>query len=78
MSPNPVEQNVVTRFLLGFAVILGMMLGGAAGGSLASLVDVPYAGVSGVFLGSVIVFGAFSVWYTRYDRRARAGTSSNP
>lgn len=77
MSPNPVERNVVTRFLLGLVVVLGMMLGGAAGGSIASGIGVPYGDVGGVLLGAASVFLAFAAWYTRYDRRVRAGAASN-
>jgi hypothetical protein len=34
MSTNPVEANVVTRAVLGVAVMVGILLGGGVGGSL--------------------------------------------
>lgn len=67
MSPNPVENNVVTRFLLGLAVILGLFLGGGAGGALLGRFSFPYSTGIGVLLGSLVVFVAFAAWYTRYD-----------
>lgn len=67
MTRNPVERNVVTRFLLGLAVLLGMMVGGAGGAAVFRRLGVPYADWTGVFAGAVVVFLAFAVVYTRYD-----------
>ncbi|WP_254544021.1 hypothetical protein [Halomarina pelagica] len=67
MGNNPVEDNFVTRFLLGLAVIFAMMIGGGAiGGAFLSL-GVPYGDWLGVAVGSVLVFVAFVVLYRRYD-----------
>jgi hypothetical protein len=67
MSTNPVEANVVTRFILGFAVIAAMMLGGGAGGAALGRLDLPYGGVVGTALGAILVFIGFIVLYRRYD-----------
>lgn len=67
MARNPVENNPVTRFLVGLAVVAGMFVGGAAGGGLFAALSVPYAALVGVLLGSGAVFGAFAVAYSRYD-----------
>lgn len=67
MARSPVERNVVTRFLLGLAVIAGMMIGATAGGRLFATLAVPFASVAGVLVGALAVFVAFAVWYTRYD-----------
>jgi predicted MFS family arabinose efflux permease len=67
MRTNPVERNFVTRFVMGLAVIVGMFLGGGAGGWLLGSVGVAYAGVLGTLLGSAAVFVAFTAWYRRYD-----------
>jgi hypothetical protein len=67
VATNPVERNFVTRYILGFAVIVAMMLGGGAGGYVLQGVDIPYAGVIGTALGALLVFAAFVAWYRRYD-----------
>jgi hypothetical protein len=67
MSLNPVEENVVTRFILGFAVIMAMFAGGGAVGSTLQDSGVPYGGVLGTALGAIVVFLAFVVLYRRYD-----------
>jgi hypothetical protein len=70
MSPNPVERNPVTRFLLGLAVIVGMMVGAQLlAGALLS-VEFPYGALVGAVVGSLLVFGGFVVWYARYDAAA--------
>jgi hypothetical protein len=68
MSTNPVEANVVTRFLLGFAVIVAMMFGGGVGGSTLNDTTVPYGGVVGTAIGTLVVFLGFAVMYRRYDQ----------
>lgn len=67
MSRNPVEENVVTRFLLGAAVIFAMMVGGGAVGSVGTSLGIPYGGWMGVTLGAVAVFVGFTALYRRYD-----------
>lgn len=67
MSQNPVERNVVTRFILGLAVITAMSIGGSVVGSLLQDSGVPYGGILGVATGAILVFLAFVVWYSRYD-----------
>ncbi|MFC6904231.1 hypothetical protein [Halalkalicoccus tibetensis] len=63
MPSNPVERNFLTRFILGFAVIGLMSIGGGAvARPLVSMVG-PIAG----FIGALIVFVLFARWYTRYD-----------
>jgi hypothetical protein len=69
---NPVEENVVTRLLLGFAVIFAMMLGGGAVGSALDTTPLPYGGVLGVGTGALLVFVGFAVLYRRYDASVRA------
>lgn len=70
MVTNPVEENVVTRFLLGFAVIVAMMMGAGAGGYVLRTLDFPYAEVMGVVIGAMFVFIGFVVLYRRYDAAA--------
>jgi len=77
MATNPVEENPVTRWLLGMAVIFGMMLGGAAGAQVFATVPVPYASVLGVLIGALLVLVGFSVWYTRYHRAATGGSEAS-
>lgn len=67
MTQNPVEDNVVTRFLLGLAVFLAMALGGQAVASVFASLGVPYAAWTGVGVGAVAVLVAFILLYTRYD-----------
>lgn len=67
MSLNPVEENFVTRFILGFAVIVAMFAGGGAVGSTLQSSEVPYGGVLGTALGAIVVFLVFVVLYRRYD-----------
>ena len=67
METNPVERNVVTRFILGFAVIFGMMLGAAVGAGLLGVLGLGNLRVLGVAGGALAVFLGFAVWYTRYD-----------
>lgn len=66
---NPVEANIVTRFLLGLAVILAMFFGGLVGGWVFARTPVPFATVLGVFLGALAVFLLFAIRYARYHRR---------
>jgi hypothetical protein len=70
MTTNPVEANPVTRWLLGMAVILAMMVGGGAVGWLARDVAVPYADLLGTLAGAVVVFSLFVVLYRRYHAGA--------
>lgn len=67
MPTNPVEENVVTRFILGFTVILAMMGGGGAVGGFLDTTAAPYGGVLGTALGALLVFVGFTVLYRRYD-----------
>ena len=64
---NPVENNFVTRFILGFAVIFAMMIGGGAVGWAFSSIGIPYGDWLGVAIGAVVVFAVFAVLYRRYD-----------
>lgn len=67
METNPVEANFVTRYILGFAVIVAMMIGaGAVGGGFRAL-QIPYGGLIGVALGAILVLVAFIILYGRYD-----------
>jgi hypothetical protein len=67
MGQNPIENNLVTRFLLGFAVVVAMILGGELVGVALLRLDVPYGDWIGVAIGAVAVFVAFTVLYRRYD-----------
>ena len=67
MASNPVEANFVTRFLLGTAVLLAMVLGGGAVGQLFLNRGVPYGDWLGTGLGMIVVFAVFAVLYQRYD-----------
>lgn len=67
MASNPVEENFVTRFLLGMAVLLAMVLGGGAVGQFFQNAGVPYGDWLGAGLGMIAVFAAFTVLYRRYD-----------
>jgi len=64
---EPVEDNFVTRFRLGAAVIFAMSMGGAAAAELFRRVDVPYGVWLGTLAGAIAVFVAFVVLYRRYD-----------
>ncbi|WP_122087945.1 hypothetical protein [Halalkalicoccus subterraneus] len=67
MVHNPIERNAVTRFILGFAIITLMSIGGeVVAGPLVSIAG-PVAGFVGMFLGALAVFVAFAHWYVRYD-----------
>lgn len=68
---NPVEANVVTRFVLGLGVILAMMVGGGAAGRAVGGTGLPYAEGTGVALGALAVFLGFVVVYRRYDASFR-------
>lgn len=68
MATNPVERNFVTRYILGFAVIVAMMIGGGAVGSLLGSTSIPYGDFVGVASGAVIVFVGFVIVYRQYDR----------
>lgn len=67
MASNPVEENFVTRFLLGMAVLLAMVLGGGAVGQFFQNAGVPYGDWLGAGLGMIVVFAVFTVLYRRYD-----------
>ncbi|HMB49533.1 hypothetical protein [Natronoarchaeum rubrum] len=67
MERNPVENNFVTRFLLGLAVVFGMVLGGGAVGWSLSTAGLPFGVWIGTAVGALAVFIAFAVWYGRYD-----------
>jgi hypothetical protein len=66
MANSPVEENIVTQFILGFTVILAMMGGGGAVGGFLDMTSVPYGGVLGTALGALLVFVGFSILYRRY------------
>lgn len=70
MATNPIEENFITRFILGFAVIMAMMIGGGAGGYGLRTLDFPYGGVVGVTIGALVVFIGFVGLYRRYDAAA--------
>jgi hypothetical protein len=67
MDTNPVEENPVTRFVLGFAVAVAMMLGGGAVGGAFRYTEIPYGGTIGVAIGAILVFVGFVLLYGRYD-----------
>jgi len=67
MNQNPVEDNPVTRYILGMAVLFGMFLGGGAGLAAFDAARIPYGGWIGFLVGAVVVFVGFVVWYRRYD-----------
>ncbi|WP_254767669.1 hypothetical protein [Salinilacihabitans rarus] len=64
---NPVEENFVTRFALGFAVIFAMGIGGRAVAEVFTALDVPYGAWLGVAVGAVVVFAVCTALYRRYD-----------
>ncbi|SEH14513.1 hypothetical protein SAMN04487967_1637 [Natronorubrum sediminis] len=67
MGQNPVEDNFVTRIILGLAVIYAMMVaGGTLGESFAGL-EIPYAEWIGVAVGAMLVFAVFIPLYRWYD-----------
>ena len=66
MRRNPVEENVVTRFVLGVVVIFAMMLGGGVVGRAFESIGVPYGSWIGVTVGTIAVFLVFTVLYNRY------------
>jgi hypothetical protein len=70
MATNPVEENFITRFILGIGVIVAMMVGGGAGGHVLRNLDLPYGGAVGVTLGALFVFIVFIGLYRRYDAAA--------
>lgn len=70
---NPVEDNFVTRFILGFAVVFAMLLGGGGGAWVLTSIGIPYGDWLGVAVGAVIVFLVFVVLYRRYDASAELG-----
>jgi hypothetical protein len=67
MASNPVEQNVVTRLILGFAVVGLMAAGGAVVARPFASLAGPAAGFIGMFVGAFVVFVLVAWWYTRYD-----------
>ncbi|MDZ7730268.1 MAG: hypothetical protein U5K37_03975 [Natrialbaceae archaeon] len=67
MSTNSIEDNLITRFILGFAVILAMTVGGGAVGGALSALQVPYGAWVGVAFGALVVFAGFVGLYRRYD-----------
>lgn len=67
MVNNPVENNFITRLILGFAVIVAMMIGGGAVGGLLMNAGIPYGDWIGVAVGAIVVLGVFVVLYQRYD-----------
>ena len=67
MGQNPIENNLVTRFLLGFAVVVAMILGGELVGGALLRLDVPYGDWIGVAIGAAVVFLVFTALYRRYD-----------
>jgi hypothetical protein len=71
MATNPVEENFVTRYILGLGVILAMMVGGRAVGSVFGSTGISYGGPLGVVLGAALVFVVFTMLYRRYDRSHR-------
>ncbi|ACV12121.1 hypothetical protein Huta_1953 [Halorhabdus utahensis DSM 12940] len=67
MSKTPVEENFVTRIILGLVVIYAMMIvGGAVGGSMSSVNR--YAVWLGFVVGAIFVFGIFTVAYYQYSQ----------
>lgn len=72
MPTNPVEDNPVTAFILGLAVIAAMFLAGGAVGWLGGQVGVPYGDVAGVAVGALATFVVFALLYSRYLRRRPA------
>ncbi|GAA0677911.1 hypothetical protein ACFQDG_02720 [Natronoarchaeum mannanilyticum] len=72
MEQNPVEDNFVTRFLLGAAVIFAMSMGGAAAAELFRRVGMPYGAWVGTLVGAIAAFVAFAILYRRYDESFEA------
>ena len=64
---NPVEDNFVTRFILGSAVLFAMMVSGGVVSSGFLSVGIPYGDWFGFAIGVIIVFAVFTVLYRRYD-----------
>jgi hypothetical protein len=62
----PVGRSVLTRYLLGFAVV-GMLLGGGAVGCAALAVALAYDGVLDAVVEGALVFAGFRFLYGRYD-----------
>ncbi|SER11876.1 hypothetical protein SAMN04489841_2996 [Natrinema salaciae] len=66
MYSYPVEENPVTRFILGLAVIIGMSHGAQAAMIVFTSIGVPYANWMGAIVGSLAVFVTFAAIYTYY------------
>jgi hypothetical protein len=63
----PVGRSVLTRYLLGLAVVVAMLLGGGAVGCAALAVALAYDGVLDAVVEGVLVFAGFTFLYDRYD-----------
>ena len=67
MARNPIEDNFVTKYVLGFAELFTMMIGGGAVGRTFLSIGIPYGNWLGVAVGASLVFAVFTVLYRRYD-----------
>lgn len=67
MARYPVENNFITRFLLGFGVLAAMIFGGSVVAWILVSLEIPYGGGIGMILGAFVVFLLFSLWYSSYD-----------
>lgn len=70
MAKNPIENNPVSRFILGFAVIFGMFVGGGIGARVFASISMPFAELIGVVIGALAAFAMFSWFYFKYDKSA--------
>lgn len=69
MKQNPVEDNFVTRLILGVAVIYAMMIAAVSVATAFRNVGIPRAELIGTALGAMLVFVIFALLYRCYDAR---------
>lgn len=71
MEQNFVERNFIVSFVLGLGVIMAMAFVGERIALVLLDYGIPYAEWIGVAIGIVVVFTAFVLLYSRYDRISR-------
>ncbi|WEL17125.1 MULTISPECIES: hypothetical protein [unclassified Halorhabdus] len=67
MEQNPVEDNFITRIILGFVVLYAMLIVGSSVGNMFST-DNGYVALIGFVIGALFVFVIFAALYSRYDQ----------
>ncbi|WP_181687280.1 hypothetical protein [Halorhabdus salina] len=67
MGKTPVEENFITRIVLGLVVIFAMIIMGGAVGDIMSSIN-EYAVWLGFTIGAIFVFVIFTAVYYNYSR----------